>query len=503
MELPRTTSIEYAIEVWVDEVHKTTDTSNTEIEDYNVSWKKVSIKHQPTTYDTAAQILLQETSMLTKTPSVQILCQSSFENKTDRKEIKLFHATQSTRSIANFHMDNNVQFAPGFKFTLPGGIIKATKMTEINMGDNENTFAEEVTWEVNNSIHVGPHKKVVCQLAVEKYINQGRFTHMVDLSGEILVVAKLSNGRMKPFSGDVREIFKSLLNGEILDNRVRLKVTGQARFHFSIRQRVLVNEKDLDITQASGRKNIPADILKSRPIQPLPQSKPAQQCNPEPVVKPRSSQPVSQQSEQVSPGPQRPSVYTILPPISQQEPSGSSQPVSQPSKQVSRGPKRPSVYTILPPISQPEPFGSSQPVSQPSKQVSPDPQRPSMYTILPPISQAKPSGSARPGSLKPLENIYLPRIQQHPAPQPCYRAVGLKLANGEYKEIIPQKAHLPITERYKHSTMRYFRTESKFYIYERKHHIAEKNKFLACLILYKDKFVPSKIIITFRLNNNK
>ena len=427
MERPKTTSIEDAIKTWADEVHKTTDTRNAEIEDYNISWKKVSIKHHPTTYDTVDQTLLQETSMPTKSPSVQVLCQSSFENKTDRDQIKLFRATQSTRSVANFQMDNNLHFAPGFKFT-PPGIAKAAKMAEISMADNENTFSEEVTWEVNNSVNVGPHKKVVCQLVVEKYINQGRFTHMVDLSGEILVVAKLSNGRMKPFSGDVREIFKSLLNGEILDDRVRLKVTGQARFHFSIGQRVLVNEKDLDITRASGRKNIPTTIPKSGPTQPLSQPKPAQQYNPEPVSK----------------------------------------------------------------------SGSSQPVSQPSEQVSPDP---SMQTIFSPISQPNPSQSAQPGPSKPLENIYLPRIQ-HPAPKPCYRAVGLKLANGDFIEIIPKNARLPITGQYKHSTMRYFRTESKFYIYERNHHIAENNKFLACLILYKEKFERAKLVITFRLEED-
>ena len=231
---------------------------------------------------------------------------------------------------------------------------------------------------------------------------------------------------MTTFYGDVRETFKSLLNGDILADCVRLKVTGQARFRFSIRQRVLVNEKDLDITQASGRKNIPTAIPKSGPTQPLPQPKPAQQYNPEPVSKPGSSQPVSQPSEQVSPGP-------------------------------------------------------------------------SMHTIFSPISQPNPSGPARPGPSKP--NIYLPRIQ-HPAPQPCYHAVGLKFAKGEFKEIIPKNARLPITERYKHSTMRYFRTESKFYIYERKHHIVENNKFLGRLTLYKEKFVPSKIIITFRLEED-
>ena len=249
--------MEDAIKAWVDEVHETTDDSNEEIVDYNISWKKVSIKHHPTTYDTVDQTLLQETSMPTKSPSVQVLCQSSFENKTDHDQKKLFHATQSTRSIANFQMDNNLHFVPGFKFTPPGGIAKATKMAEISMADNENTFSEEVAWEVNNSVHVGPHKKVVCQLAVEKYINQGRFTHMVDLVGEILVVAKLSSGRTKTFCGDVRETFKSLRNAELLEDRVRLKATGQVRFHFGIRQRVLVNEKDLDATQASGRNHSP------------------------------------------------------------------------------------------------------------------------------------------------------------------------------------------------------------------------------------------------------
>ena len=249
-ERPKTTSIEDAIKTWVDEVHMTTKRKNEEILDYKIRWKKVSIKHHPTAYDTVEQTLLQETSMQTNSPSVQVLCRSSFENKTDRNQTKLFRATQSTRSIANFHMDKNVHFAPGFKFTPPGGIIKATKMAEIDMGDNENTFSEEITWEVKNSIHVGPYKKVVCQLAIEKYINQGRFTHMVDLVGEISVVAKLSDGSMKTFNGDVRTIFKSLLNGEVLDDRVCLKVTGQAAFHFGVRQRVLVSEKDLDIPKA-------------------------------------------------------------------------------------------------------------------------------------------------------------------------------------------------------------------------------------------------------------
>ena len=189
MERPKTTSIEDAIKTWVDEVHMTTKRNNEEILDYNIRWKKVSIKHHPTAYDTVEQTLLQDTSIQTKSPSVQVLCQSSFENKTDRKQIKLFRATQSTRSVANFHMDKNVQFAPGFKFTPPGG-IKATKIAEISVADNENTFSEEVTWEVNNSIHVGPHKKVVCQLTVEQYYYQGKFTHMVDLAGENIGCSK-------------------------------------------------------------------------------------------------------------------------------------------------------------------------------------------------------------------------------------------------------------------------------------------------------------------------
>ena len=250
LERPKTTSVDDAIKTWVDEVYMTTKRNNEEILDYNIRWKKVSIKHHPTVYDTVEQTLLQEASIQINLPSVQVLCQSSLENKTDRDQIKLFRATQSTRSVANFHMDKNIQFSPGFKFTPPGGIIKATKMAEIDMGDNENTFSEEITWEVKNSIHIGPHKKVVCQLAVEKYINQGRFTHMVDLVGEISVVAKLSGGSMKTFNGDVRKIFKSLLNGEVLDDRVCLKVTGQAAFHFGVRQRALVNEKDLDTPQA-------------------------------------------------------------------------------------------------------------------------------------------------------------------------------------------------------------------------------------------------------------
>ena len=437
MELPRTTSIEDTIEAWVDEVHKTTDTSDAEIDDYNISWKKVSIKHHPTTYDTAAQILLQETSMPTKSPSVQVLCQSSFENKTDRKQIKLFHATQSTRSIANFQMDNNVQFAPGFKFTPPGGIIKATKMAEINMGNN--TFSEEVTWEVNNSIHVGPHKKVVCQLAVEKYINQGRFTHMVDLVGEISVLAKLSDGSMRFFYGDVRTIFKSLLNGEVLDDCVRLKVTGQARFHFSIRQRVLVNEQDLDITQTSGRKNIPTTIPKSGP--------------PQLILRPKL--------RQYNP------VQNLVP----------SQPVPHPN---------------------------------PSEPVSPVPLQHPQHTFFPSIPQRKSSVPARPRSSKPVSDIHLPIIQQ-PCPQPCrrphrvfraYRAVGLELANGDFEEVIPKNALLPATGEYNHPTARKYQTKSEFYFYEGNHHVAENNKFLACLALYKEKFELADIVITFRLERD-
>ena len=374
MERPKTTSVEDAIKAWVDEVHMTTKRNHEEILDYNIRWKKVSIKHHPTVYDTVEQTLLQGASIQTNSSSVQVLCQSSLENKTDRDQIKLFRASQSTRSVANFHMDKNVQFAPGFKFTPPGVIIKATKMAEIDMGDNENTFSEEITWEVKNSVHVGPHKKVVCQLAVEKYINQGRFTHMVDLVGEISVVAKLSDGSMRTVYGDVRKIFKSLLNGEVLDDRVRLKVTGQAAFHFGVRQHVLVSEKDLDTPQA-----------------------------------------------------------------------------------------RPSAPTRLP----------------------------DLYT--------------------PHRHVQIVHVHPSPQPQPsrrhrrvyrAYRAVGLELANGDFEEVIPKNALLPITERYEHPTARFYQTKSEFDIYEGNHHIAENNEFLACLELYKEKYEPADIVITFRLEQD-
>ena len=426
VERPKTTSIEDAIKAWADEVHMTTNTNNEEILDYNIRWENVSIKHHVTAYDMVEQTLLQETSMQTKSPPVQVLCQSTFKNKTDRDQIKLFRAIQSTCSIANFHMDNNVHFAPGFKFTPPGGIIKATKMAEINMSDNENMFSEEVTWEVNNSVHVGPRKKVVCQLAVEKYINKGRFSHVVDIAGNILVLAKLSDGRMKSFCGDVRDIFNSLLNVDVLEDRVRLKITGEARFHFGIRQRVLVNESGLDTTSLD-RNSIRKAIPKPRSSQPIPQPKP-QQCNPKTVRKP-----------------------------------GPSQPVLQPKS---------------------------------SKSVSPGP--------------LKSSVPARPRSSKPRSDIHLPIMLQS-STQPrrrnhrvyrAKRAVGLELANGDFKEVIPKNALLPATEEYNHPTKRYYQTKSEFYFYEGNHHIAENNKYLACLALYKEKFEPAEIVITFRLERD-
>ncbi|XP_005104905.1 uncharacterized protein LOC101857969 [Aplysia californica] len=206
-----------------------------------INWDHMNVHYGETTYDKSRD---------RPKPQAHVLFSAKFSNSTPKPQTYALRTERRTRSVCSITFLRTFTFGASvqIKLTPPNPVIEANTGFKSEVSKHKGTsqtFEQELSWTVDNSILVPPGYETKAELVIKENDYNGDFEELVTFEGRVMVTYehKKTREHITTISENVRKLFDSRLGFKKDElGRPTFRVKGTCKCRFGMEQDVKLTE---------------------------------------------------------------------------------------------------------------------------------------------------------------------------------------------------------------------------------------------------------------------